>query len=148
MLGLRLVRLIQKHSNEIAEGLMAKLLTSPRTQAYRSLREDEFRDAVIALYSHLEEWLLTKTESDVERYFKDLGVRRANDGIPASQMAWAINLSKAQLKEFVYRESGADRALELYGELEFLDSLDRFFARAIYYALIGYEQRAKVTKAA
>lgn len=148
MLGLRLVRLIQKHSNEIAEGLMAKLLTSPRTQAYRNLREDEFRDAATALYAHLEEWLLNKTESDVERYFKDVGARRANDGIPASQMAWAINLSKAQLREFVYQESGADRALELYGELEFLDTLDRFFARAIYYALLGYEQHAKATKAA
>jgi hypothetical protein len=148
MLGLRLVRLIEKHSKDIAEGLMAKLRTSERTRGYRNIREDELRDALVLLYAHLEEWLLNKTESDVERYFRDVGARRAEQGIPSSQMAWALMMSKEQLWAFVYWESGADKAVELYGELEFLETLDRFFDRAVYYALTGYEQHARLTKAA
>ncbi len=148
MLGLKLVRLIEKHSKDIAEGLMVKLLTSERTPAYRKLREDELRAALVSLYAHLGEWLLTKTDSDVERHFRDIGVSRSHEGIPASQMAWAISMSKAQLREFVSEESGAEKALELYSELEFLETLDRFFDRAVYYALIGYEQQSQATKAA
>jgi hypothetical protein len=148
MLGLRLVRLIEKHSQDIAEGLMVRLRTSERTSAYRNIREDELRAALVSLYAHLEEWLLTKTESDVERNFRDVGARRAREGTPASQMVWALMMSKGQLWAFVYRESGAEKALELYGELEFLETLDRFFDRAVYYALIGYEQHARATKAA
>ena len=148
MLALRLVRLIEKHSAEIADGLMTKLRTSVRTPAYRNLHEDELRGAVVSLYAHLEEWLLTKTESDVEGYFRSIGRRRAADGIPFSQVAWALMTSKEQLWGFVYQEAAADKALELYGELEFLETLDHFFDRAVYYALVGYEQHAQAAKAA
>jgi hypothetical protein len=148
MLGIRLVRLIEKHSEDIAGGLTARLRTSERTPGYHNLREDELRTSVTALYSHLEDWLLKKTDSDIEQHFKDVGAKRALDGIPSSELAWALMMSKSQLWTFVYREAAAEKALELYSELEFLETLDRFFDRAIYYALIGYEQRARVKKAA
>jgi hypothetical protein len=77
-----------------------------------------------------------------------VGARRSQEGIPASQLAWALMLSKGQLWAFVYREGGAERALELYGELEFLETLDRFFDRAVYYSLNGYEQDKRMSKAA
>jgi hypothetical protein len=148
MLGLRLVRLIEKHSQEIADGLLEQLRTSERTMDYRKLPEKDLRAALVSLYGHLEEWLLTKTESDVEKYFNGVGARRSQEGIPASQLAWALMLSKGQLWAFVYREGGAERALELYGELEFLETLDRFFDRAVYYSLNGYEQDKRMSKAA
>jgi hypothetical protein len=148
MLGLRLVRLIEKHSQEIADGLLIKLRTSERTTGYRTLPEDELRASLVSLYAHLEEWLLTKTDSDVEKYFTGLGARRSKDGIPASQVTWALMMAKGQLWSFVYRESGAEKALELYGELEFLETLDRFYDRAVYYALIGYEQHKGMSRAA
>jgi hypothetical protein len=148
MLGLKLVRLIEKHSAEIADGLMTKLRTSERTPGYRNLREDDLRAALVSLYAHLEDWLLTKTESDVEKHFRNIGAKRAEEGIPPSEVAWALMMSKVQLWAFVYREAAAEKALELYGELEFLETLDRFFDRAVYYTLTGYEQHARMAKAA
>jgi hypothetical protein len=127
---------------------LISLRTSERTPAYRAIREDELRAALVSLYAHLGEWLLNKSESDVERYFTNVGAKRAAAGIPASQVTWALMMSKGHLWAFVYEESGAEKALELYGELEFLVTLDRFFDRALYYVLIGYEQNARVTKAA
>jgi hypothetical protein len=140
--------MIEKHSEEIAEDLLNGLRTSERTASYRSLREHELRVSVISLYAHLEEWLLNKTESDVELYFKGVGARRAAEGIPSSQMSWALLMSKTHLWAFVYRESAAEKALDLYVELEFLETLDRFFDRAVYYALIGYEECLRVSNAA
>lgn len=148
MLGLKLVRLIEKHSTEIAELLLHQLRTSEHTPAYRSIPEDELRPSLVSLYSHLEHWLLNKTDGDVRQHFVALGLRRSADGVPASQLAWALHMSKAQLWSFIYREGGAERALELYGELELLETLNRFFDRAICYALVGYEQRTQTQKAA
>ncbi len=143
MLGLKLVRLIEKHCEDVAEGLMAKLLSSERTPGYRKLNKDELRISLVSLYSHLEEWLLSKTEEDVERHFREVGARRGKEGVPSSELAWALMLSKEQLWRFVYHEAAAEKALELYGELEFLETLDRFFDRAVYYALLGYEEVAR-----
>jgi hypothetical protein len=148
MLGLRLVRLIEKHSQYLGESLLIKLRTSQRTLAYRTIPEDELRAATISVYAYLEAWLLTKTESDLERHFRDMGARRAKEGIPSSQLAWALMLSKAELWAFIYKESGVDKAFELYSELEFLETLDHLYDRAIYFALVGHEQAVQVTTAA
>ena len=140
MLGLRLVRLIEKHSEDLGESLTTKLLTSDRTLGYRTISEDELRAATVSVYSHLEAWLLTKTESDLERIFGEMGARRAKQDIPSSQLAWALMMSKKQLWAYIYKENGADKAFELYRELEFLEMLDGFYDRAIFFALIGYEE--------
>lgn len=143
MLGLRLVRLIEKHSVEIADGLMARLRTSERTPGYREIRQEELRSSLVSLYTNLEEWLLTKTEKDLERHFSALGAKRAAEKIPANQVAWALHMSKTQLWNFIHQESSSEKAMELYGELELLETLDRFFDHATCYALMGYEQRAQ-----
>lgn len=148
MLGMKLVRLIEKHAREIADNLVSALRTSERTSAYRNLGEEELRSAAVALYGHLGEWLLSKSAYDVERYFTALGARRAAEDIPSSQVVWALFMSKAQLRSFIYGESAADRALELYSELELLSMLDGFYDRAVFFALVGYEQSARAEKAA
>jgi hypothetical protein len=148
MLGLKLIKLTEKHSEEIAANLAHRIRTSPHTLAYRDLSEEELRLSLVALYQHLEEWLLHKSEDEVERHFRNTGIRRAGQGVPASQLACAILMSKEQLWGFVYREAAAEKALELYGELEFLEALDRFFDHAVFYALLGYEHGAQAQKAA
>jgi hypothetical protein len=148
MLGLRLVRLIEKHSEDLGDSLTAKLLASDRTLGYRTIREDELLAATISVYGHLEAWLLTKTDSDLERHFMEMGARRAKQGIASSQLAWALMMSKRQLWAYIYRESGVDKAFELYSELEFLEMLDSFYDRAVFFALVGYEQEKRAMKAA
>jgi hypothetical protein len=148
MLGIKLVRLIEKHAREIAENTLASLRTSGRTPAYLNLPEDEIRNAVLELYAHLGEWLLSKSARDVELYFTALGAKRAAQGIPASQLSWALSMFKAQLTSFIYGESAADRVLELYSELELISALDGFFDRAVFYTLVGYEQSARAERAA
>ena len=66
---------------------------------------------------------------------------RARQNIPFSQVAWVIVLVKENLWEFLKNEKVEDRPVEVFGELEMLQLLDRFFDRAIYYAAVGYELR-------
>ncbi|MGZ4817735.1 MAG: hypothetical protein ACXVZJ_03865 [Terriglobales bacterium] len=41
MLGGHLVRLIERHADELAEGLMKKLRSSDRTAAFRNVPQEE-----------------------------------------------------------------------------------------------------------
>jgi len=147
MLGAHLVRLIEKHAEELAKGLTEKLHSCERTTAFRSVPSEELRHAAADLYHNLGEWLLTKTDSDIELRYTRIGARRGAQGVPLSQLVWAIFMSKEHLWAFLQRESIADRAFELYGELEMLRLLDQFFDRAAYYSMVGTEQ-ARAQRAA
>jgi len=140
MLALRLVRLIEAHSGELAQGLLEKILSSERTTDYRRLDRAELQQAVRDVYQHLSDWLLTKTESDIELRYTQLGFRRAEQGVSQSQWMWVVVLTKEQLWGFLQREALVDGVVELFGELEFLRLLDQFFDRAAYYGTVGYER--------
>ena len=148
MVANRLVRLIESHSEELSESLVKKLHTSERTTAYRSISAHELTAAVREVYENLGEWLLSKTETDVELRYRELGVRRMSQGVPLSQFMSSMLMTKEHLWAFLRRESISDGALQLYGELEFLQALTNFYDRAIYYASQGYEQKQKAAKVA
>src|SRR5579864_1987255 len=126
MIALRLVQLIENHSEELAEGLTKKLLSSERTRDLQKLPASE--------------WLLTKTEHDVETVYKALGARRAGQGISMAGLTWAILLTKEHLWSFLEWEGVHGGLHNVFGELELLRLLDQFFDRAVYYATEGYEE--------
>lgn len=147
MLGGHLVRLIERHADELAEGLMKKLRSSDRTAAFRNVSQEELNSGAREIYTNLGDWLLTKTESDIELRYTQLGSRRARQGVPLTQFLWAIMVGKEHLFAFLQREGFAEGVVQLYGELELLQLLDQFFDRALYYAAVGYEH-ARTSKAA
>ena len=147
MLGSRLVRLIERHSEQLADGLMSKLRNSDRTSEYRKIPQDELHKAAHEIYRNLGDWLITKTESDIEVRYSQIGARRVEQGVSICQFVWAILLAKEHLWAFLQRESMVDTAPELYSELELLQLLDLFFDRAVYYAVVGYD-RARQRKVA
>jgi hypothetical protein len=55
-------------------------------------------------------------------------------------------LTKENLWEFLKSEAVMDRAVEIMGELELLQMLEMFFDRAIYYAVLGYEEETARTR--
>jgi hypothetical protein len=148
MVANRLVRLIESHSEELAESLVKKLHTSERTKAYRHISSPELTAAVLDVYQNLGEWLLTKTDSDVELRYRELGQRRISQSVPLSQFMSSMLMTKEHLWAYLRRESISDGALQLYGELEFLQTLTKFFDRAIYFATLGYEEQKSKSKAA
>jgi hypothetical protein len=148
MVALRLVRLIESHSEQLADSFVQKLNTSERTAAYRKLPVQELRNAVLDVYQNLGEWLLSKTESDVELRYRELGLKRANEGVPLSQFIASMLMTKDHLWAYLRREAMSEGALQLYGELEFLQALMNFYDRAICYASMGYEEKAKRASAA
>jgi hypothetical protein len=140
MFAIRLVQLIETHADELSEALMHKIKTSERSsELFHHVPHDELRRRTYEIYRHLSDWLLTKTESEIEERYIGLGMRRARQGVPYSSFLWAISTTKEHLWEFLQREGMLEEPVELFGELDLLHSLERFFDRVLYFASLGYE---------
>jgi len=146
MVALRLVRLIESHSDELTEGLIQKLLSASQTRDMQKVPANELRQRIRELLQHLSDWLLNKTTQDIESRYRALGTRRSAQGVSASDFSWAIVLTKEHLWDFLQRQGFLLNAVEIYGELELLRLLDQFFDRALCYAIQGYEMAAATTE--
>jgi len=144
MIALRLVRLIENHSEELTESLIAKFEASSRTADLRKVPADELRVRIHEILQHLNEWLLTKTGRDIEQHYREIGERRAAQGVALSDFCWGIILTKEHLWEFLQRQGFMRGPVEIYGELELLRLLDQFFDRALCFATEGYEQHIQL----
>lgn len=147
MLAVRLVRLIESHSEQLARGLTEKVWNSPKCSDLHKVPADELQARTHEIYRNLSDWLMNKTEADVERRYTEIGAARARQGVAFSHFVWAITATKEHVRAFVQREGFADSAMELHGELELLHLLDQFFDRAVYYAAVGYERSRQVRAA-
>jgi hypothetical protein len=136
----RLVRLIESQADALAGGLEERVQASSQVAHFRNIPAHELRERVYEIYRHLGEWLLGKNELDIEQRYREIGVRRARQRVPLSEVIQAIFLTKENLWEFLKSEAVMDRTVEIMGELELLQMLEMFFDRAIYYAAVGYEE--------
>ena len=135
MIGTKFTRLVEKHSDELSRQLAHKLHTSARTKGFHKVPAIELEHDINILYHNLGDWLLHRTESDIQAFYKEIGHRRATQQIEPEEMMWAFTIAKEHIIEFLRREAGADNALALFSELEFIMTLTQFFDRAIYFAV-------------
>jgi len=147
VLGWRLVRLIETHSDQLARGLLDRIENSERCREFvQKVPPDDLKQKVYEIYHHLGQWLLKKTEHEVEQRYTAIGERRAAQGVPLSQLMFVIVATKEHLWEYVTQEAMADRPVELFQELELFQLVEQFFDRAVYFAAIGYERHYSASR--
>jgi len=144
MFAVRLVQLIEAHADKLSQGLMHKLENSERcSELLRKVPAEELRKRTFEIYHNVSDWLLNKTESEIEERYTGLGMRRARQSVPFSHLLWAVTATKEHLWEYLEKEGLLEEPVELLGEMELLHSLELFFDRALYFAAIGYETARK-----
>ena len=147
MITERMIHLIEDHSEQLARGLIEKFLNSEKMSDLRKVPLPELQQRVYEIYHNLKDWLETKTEADIERWYSAVGARRASQGVALSHLIFALLSVKEHLTDFLAREAMLDRPLELYQEIELHRLMDQFFDRAVYYAARGHEQARKAMAA-
>ena len=140
LLAYRLVKLIEAHSDGLARSLHELYRNDKKCSAYANVPDAELTAKVYEVYRHLGEWLLGKTEADVEQRYLEIGAKRAGQGVPASQVVWMICLVRENLWDYLQKYAELEKPAEIFGEVELLEMLDQFFNRAIYYATLGHER--------
>jgi hypothetical protein len=102
------------------------------TSDFRKIPPEEVQKTTAELYRNLGEWLLKKTEKDIEQHFVSIARYRAAEGIRLPQFVWALVISRNHLHQFLLGHAFADSIFELYSELELQQLLSQFFEHAVY----------------
>jgi hypothetical protein len=141
MLAYRLVRLIETNSEQLAANGLEALMASDKAPDYKSkVPPEEFKATVGEMYRQLGDWLLGKTEADIEQRYLEIARRRREQGISLPQLIWAIVLTKDNLLAFLKKDVTPEQPLQVSSEIEVLRLLEQFFDRAVYYAAVSYER--------
>lgn len=140
MIALRLVRLIESHSEELARTLMRKMETDNKCTDLHKVPRQEMEERCREVYQHLSDWLIRKTDADIEREYRRIGRRRIEQGVRFTQFYWAVIVIKEHLYEFLLREGVTETPLDLHAGFELVRLIEQFFERAILYVAAEYEQ--------
>lgn len=141
MYAFKLIQLIETRSEHLSEGLMHTLKKGGRcSELLRRVPSDELRRRSHEIYRDLIDWLLYKTESSLEERYVGLGMKRFKQGVPYPDLLWAVSTTKEYLWEFMLAEGLFAEPIDLFGEMDLLHSVDRFFNQILYFAAMGYEK--------
>ncbi len=138
----RLIRLIESNAEELTQGTVRKLHSSTLTKSYHDLPHHEIYSRAYEVYHNLGRWLWEKSGDAVQHWYNGLGDERCREGIPLTEVLWALVLTKERLLEYVATCAFADSAVELYQQQEFHTLVGHFFDRALCYTAEGYEQHS------
>ena len=153
MLGARLLQLIQSHAGSLTSEVMTDLRTNERTPSFRPLSPSGLESRIGALYSNLGKWIGDADENAVRDEYEEMGRRRFRDGVPVSEIVYALLLTKHHLRRYIRDHGLVDFAgdrmmpdellpLELHSIQELNYQVGEFFDRALYHLARGYESEA------
>jgi hypothetical protein len=139
MISTRLVAMIEDHADQLTAGLVRDLERHPRLSGYHRLAPLELHARAYDVYHNLSKWVARGSESEIEATYTELGRRRYREGIPLSEVIFALLLTQNHLLDYVKTSGLSDTALDLYQELELVHMVTQFFDKAIYHAARGFE---------
>jgi hypothetical protein len=145
MISQRLIRLVAQNADRLSNDLIVEVRRDPRTTAYHKLSEEDLDERAHDLFRNLGQWLSSRTEFALQNRYEAFGRRRCQEGIPFSQLLFALNISKNMLLSFIRGAAAAESASELPLEYELSLSITQFYDKAIYHAAAGYEAAARAS---
>jgi hypothetical protein len=135
---LRLSRYIADHVKEWVKEWLETVREDPSTPAYAAYTDTaELQRDTEALYHYLATWLRQgEWDPRIDPHYRRIGGDRRREGFPLSQVVAAILLAKRTLWDRIVE----DKQLSVALELEVTRAISRFYDRAIYNTVLGYEE--------
>lgn len=140
MLSHKLIENVQRHCDQILDGLIAHVRRDPELPHLRKLPETELRDRGRAVLRYLDRWLPNGREVALIEQYEILGRVRQQEGIPLHEVVRGLQLLKEQTVGFVRDWGFGQPAVEVQAEEEAEYLVDRFFDRLLYHLVKGYEK--------
>ena len=153
MISAKLIELIENHAPRLAQDITDDLVSNERTRSFRAVKRDELEPRIFDLLQHLGNWIGDPRGERVQSEFSEWGQRRFGQGIPLSEIVYALIILKRHLRTYI-RDNGlvdasfprveGDYVLPMH--LQSLQDLNAtvgsFFDEALYYLTRGYEAAA------
>lgn len=137
----KLVQHLKANAHNMSGRLLEKIRNSDRCRdLLLRIPAEEHKRYAVDIYRDLMAWLAAETDSVIESRYVELGVRREQQGVPFTQLFWAVCITREYLWEYIQQECLLDEPVEFWGGVMLLHSLNRFFDRVLYFVLVGYQK--------
>jgi hypothetical protein len=156
MISANLVELISIHSGKLTSDVALDLGTNERTRGFRAVPKDELQPRLFELFHHLGKWIGDPKAARVQDEFSEWGRRRFGQGIPLSEIVYAVILLKHHLRRYI-KDHGLIEAsfprveadyilpMHLHSLQDLNEQVGTFFDEALYHLARGYEAEAART---
>jgi len=150
MISAKLVEMIEIHANRLTSDVVEDLVANERTRGFRAARRSDVERRVFDIFSNLGDWIGNPKAERVRSEFVDWGHLRFGQGIPLSEIVYAIMLVKHHLRRYI-RDNSLVEAAFPYVEQEYIlpmhlhdlqelnAHVGEFFDEALYDLACGYE---------
>ncbi len=140
MFARKFIEHVDTHADQLCEEFMQKIKRSDRCMGLlHRVPVEEQKQSTREIYRNLTDWLLNNTGSVTEERYVSLGMRRARQGVPFSELFWAVCATREYFWEYMERETLLDEPADFWGGVQLLHSLDRFLDHALDFIIIGYQ---------
>ena len=154
MIAAKLVELIEIHARQLTSEVAHDLATNERTRGFGAVRLQDLEQRIFQILNHLGDWIGDARSEKVHAEFADWGHRRFDQGIPLSELIYAVIILKQHLRRYISDNGLVDASfprverdyvlpLHLHGLQELNARVGQFFDEALYYLARGYEERAR-----
>jgi hypothetical protein len=156
VLSARLIELIQTNAEHLTRDVLKDYATNPRTRHWKVVPGAELEQRVISTYRNLGNWIGDPREDAVQAEYEEWGRKRYRNGIPLSEVVYAVILLKHHLRRYI-REHGLVEhtrdhisqeflPVHMYGIQELNSLVGDFFDKALYHLARGYEMEAQAAQ--
>ena len=136
----KLIQRLKDDADGMSERLLEKIRSSRKcSELLLRVPAEEHKRYAVEVYHDLMMWLSAEDDSSLEHHYVGLGKLRAQQGVPFSNLFWAVCITREYLWEYIQQECLIEEPVAFWGGVMLLRSLNQFFDRALYLALLGYQ---------
>jgi hypothetical protein len=154
VIAAKLVELLENHAPRFTSDVVHDLVTNERTPGFRAVDRDDLEQRIFQIVDHLGNWIGDPESEMVHSEFTSWGRRRFDQGMPLSEVMYAVIILKQHMRRYfldhglvdaVFPRADGDYVLpmHLHGLQELNARVSRFFDEALYHLACGYEAEAK-----
>ena len=101
MIAAKLIELIEIHANRLTADVTRDLATNERTRGFRAVRPQDLEQRIFQIFHHLGNWIGDPRSRSVQAEFGEWGRRRFDQGIPLSEIVYAVIVLKQHMARYI-----------------------------------------------
>ena len=154
MISAKLIELIEIHATGLTKDVAHDLTTNDRTRGFRAVPVEDLEQRIFQILHHLGNWIGDPKDERVQAEFGSWGRRRFDQGIPLSEIVYAIIVLKQHLRRYIHDNGLVDAAfprtesdyvlpMHLHSLQDLNVRVGQFFDEALYHLACGYEGESR-----
>lgn len=142
----KLIKVIEKNSDVIADKWVDEVTTSPYTRSYWNVSREELHERATSICDRIGYFLGRRLPKErLASFYRRVGESRKAQGYEVEEVVMALLLLKRHIWLFVLQEGFLSANLELYQALELNNRVVLYFDRAIYFVTQAYSREKEAT---